>query len=286
MSRAPYNSGIAQALLEDLDYKQYPSDIRDFVFGAAYDLEALMEHLKDPDSEYTTVLDSLENLITMLQDLEPEMTPEKYFEMLGYGHFKECYYFSPSIVMKLCAERNPTKEEAQILLDAYNNDFDEMFVPSFYAPLPRHLESAKLEKDDDDQEVYDEDNGGWCENPDWHDNSVLTEVCFQLRVAGISQSAPGRDDEFLASPKYWADTLLETCLPSTESPDDWKGLNNACRMWVQSLIERRGVDYARGFAQFCEEFHIWDLHADNVGFRDPDLESPVAMPIILDWMSH
>lgn len=282
MSRAPYDSGIAQDLLTDLNYKQYPM-LDKFIFDCAYELESLMELSSNPHEDYEAVLDGLQALIDLLEDMSPELTPEKYFEMMSYGHFKECYKFSPHIVLKFCAERNPTQEEAQILLDAFNEDFDEMFVPSRYVDLPRHIESAALEKDDDDAEFYNEDEGKWEEDPRWHDNSILTAVCFQIKVSGISESAPGREEEFLIHPKYWPETCLDCGIPAGEDVEPWKGLGGACRMWVTTLIERRGLDYARRFAQFCTEYHIWDLHADNVGFIPGEL---VSMPIILDWMSH
>lgn len=285
MGRAPYDSGIAQDLLKALNHKQYPM-LDTFIFNAAYELESLMELSPNPREDYDAVLDGLQSLIDLLSDLRPEVTPEDYFEMLGYGHFKECYDFSPHIVLKFCAERNPTKEEEQIPLDAFNNDLDEMFVPSRYLELPRELESATLEKDDDDQEVYDEDTGGWCENPEWHDNTVLTHICFQVAVKPVPQEEEGRDDEFLINPKYWAETCLDCGIPPEETPEAWRGLGGACRNWVAVLIERRGLDYARTFAQFCDEYHVWDLHADNVGYipsYDPCL--PLAMPVVLDWMS-
>lgn len=285
MSRAPYNSGIAQDLLNTLHYKEHPQFDK-FIFDAAYELESLMELSSNPREDYEAVLDGMEALIALLEDLTPEVTPEKYFDMMGFGHFKECYAFSPHIVLKFCAERNPTKEEEQIPLDAFNNDMDEMFVPTRYLELPRYIESATLEKDDDDAEVYDEDNGGWCENPEWHDNTILTHICFQLITDIVPEDDGERDAEFLTNPKYWAETCADCGIPPEETPDAWQGLAGACRIWVTALIERRGLDYVRKFAEFCFEYHVWDLHADNVGFiRSYNPQLPLAMPVVLDWMS-
>lgn len=52
--------------------------------------------------------------------------------------------------------------------------------------------------------------------------------------------------------------------------------------WLKSIVENYGKEFFEKFAIFCDDWHIWDLHEDNIGFlRTPDVE----LPIILDWMS-
>lgn len=53
--------------------------------------------------------------------------------------------------------------------------------------------------------------------------------------------------------------------------------------WLKSLAENYGTEIFERFAIFCDDWHIWDLHEDNIGFlRTPEVE----LPIILDWMSN
>lgn len=52
--------------------------------------------------------------------------------------------------------------------------------------------------------------------------------------------------------------------------------------WLKSIVENYGKEFFEKFAIFCDDWHIWDLHKDNIGFlRTPEVE----LPIILDWMS-
>lgn len=52
--------------------------------------------------------------------------------------------------------------------------------------------------------------------------------------------------------------------------------------WLKSLAENYGAETFERFAIFCDDWHIWDLHNENIGFsRTPEVE----LPIILDWMS-
>lgn len=61
-----------------------------------------------------------------------------------------------------------------------------------------------------------------------------------------------------------------------------KRIPTANLTWLKSLVENYGIDTFKRFAIFCDDWHIWDLHNDNIGFlRTPEVE----LPIILDWMS-
>ena len=52
--------------------------------------------------------------------------------------------------------------------------------------------------------------------------------------------------------------------------------------WLKSIVENYSKEFLEKFAIFCDDWHIWDLHEDNIGFlRTPEVE----LPIILDWMS-
>ena len=52
--------------------------------------------------------------------------------------------------------------------------------------------------------------------------------------------------------------------------------------WLKSLAENYGAETFERFAIFCDDWHIWDLHNENIGFlRTREVE----LPIILDWMS-
>lgn len=258
--------------------------MEEFINSMACALERLAYTRTDPREDFDDMVSALESMTHLLNDLEPETTPEKYFEMESFGHFKECYYLSPHFVLKFCAERNPTYEEEKLLLDAFNNDFDALFCPSEYLELPRHIESATLEKDDDDQEVYDEDQGGWVDNPEWHDNTVLTHICIQPRVRIHGDDEEGAS-EFGVTDYFWPSSAAALGISPEECRDPWKGLAGACLPWVHNVVETYGLEVALGLSEFCLDYHVWDLHSENVGYT-PAAAGTIEKPIILDWMSR
>lgn len=254
-----------------------------FICAVAETLARMSRNLPDPSTDFNEMVNALDNLALLLNNTDPNVTPEDYFDLEDFGHFKECYGISPHFVLKFCAERNPTREENKLLQDAKQNGMGHLFVPSEYLALPRPIESTNLEKDDDEAEAYDEELCEWGPNPEWHDNTVLTHICIQARVKPLGdddeKSLPEVNVHFL-----WDETREYLHLSAEEDPRAWIGLNGCALPWVKAVINLYGADFAKQFAAFCAEYHVWDLHVDNVGFTLPAAGGK-PIPVILDWMS-
>lgn len=255
-----------------------------FICAVAEALARMSRNLPDPSTDFNEMVNALDNLALLLNNTDPNVTPEDYFDLENFGHFKECYSISPHFVLKFCAERNPTREERKLLQDAKENGMDHMFVPSEYIELPRHIESSNLEKDDDESEAYDEELHEWGPNPEWHDNTLFTHICIQAQVHPLGYDEDGFVPE-VAVHHRWDETRESLSLPPEEKPIDWEGLSGCAIPWVKSVINTYGLDFTKQFAAFCAEYHVWDLHADNVGYTLPAAGGK-SLPVILDWLSR
>lgn len=212
----------------------------------------------------------------------PGATPELFFEMEAFGGFKECYYLSPHFVLKFCSRRNPTIPERELLERAIEAGLSDVFLPTRYVCLSRLIPSASLDKDDDDREVYDEEYEKWIENPTWVDNSDFDYLCIQLRAIPLGDSDDNSITFSVQTDIGWERSRKMSGLPADAIKEDWIGLQGVAIPWLWEYIHRYGVEAARKLNEFCTEYHVWDLHAENVGVSADDSRRP----IILDWMSR
>lgn len=283
-------------LLEQAHIDDFTTSTRDFLTCIAVDMAKYLSTWPKLDEELGSIANSLHYLGILLDyPIELEASPEQWFNLEGFGHFKECYTFSPSFVIKFCAERNPTTDEAKLLDDAWANDMDDVFLSTKYYDLPHPLYSENLEKDDEECEIWDESVGNWVENPDWHDDTILLSVCIQPRVLSAEKRYAEADipdifnkpvdAECGVSGSVWEETREFLGLPHDANRYDFQGLNGVCRLWARDFKNLYGVARLRQFAKFCEEFHVWDLHSENVGYTLPGADG-IQYPIVLDWMSR
>lgn len=283
-----------QELLDAIHIDIYTNPTQTLLTSVVADLEGYLDKWTGLERELPVIIHSLIDL-GVLSDTPNQPTPEAYFELMRFGHFKECYRFSPSFIIKFCAERNPTNDEAQALEDAFANDMDDVFLPTKYYPLPYPMYANNLERDDEEAEIYDESTDEWIENPEWHDDTVLTAICIQPRVISADckytdvdhtdiYNKPS-DAECNVSPKMWPVTCDRLGIPFTDDRYEWRGLNGVCALWAKDFKNLYGLSRLKQFAKFCEEFHIWDLHSENVGYTLPGADG-VEYPVILDWMSR
>ena len=285
-----------QELLNAIHIDQYTQPTQSLLDSITTDLEGYLDRWNGLSEELHIIINSLINLGT-LSDIPDQPSPEDFFDLTGFGHFKECYDFSPSFIIKFCAERNPTTDEAKALEDAFANGMDDIFLPTKYYPLPYPLYANNLERDDEEAEIYDESTGNWIENPEWHDNTVLTAVCIQPKVVSAERYYADEDSDYpydklagaefmsSSSDKTWDSSRDALDIPLSDDRYEWRGLNGACLVWLMDFKKLYGLSRLKQFAKFCEEFHIWDLHSENVGYTLPGADG-IEYPIILDWMSR
>lgn len=281
-----------QEILAKCDAERFHSSTRQLLTCIAIDIADLSRKYPRLDQEFAAIGCSMESLGTLM-DTPNCPSPDNFLDLMGFGHFKECYSFSPSLVIKFCAERNPTAEEEKALEDAYRNDMEFLFLPTFYYELPHCLSSENLEKDDEDDEIYDEDKG-WIPNPEWGDNTLITHACLQLAAETADYHYFNEYDscfnklsecECNVSTKMWHKTRDFIGLPVDTEAEDFQGLANICMLWARDVFNLYGLDALKRFSDFCQEYHIWDLHSSNVGYALSGGDE-LSIPVIMDWMSR
>lgn len=237
-----------------------------------------------PDADACDALLALANLLDNTNKTVEDNIEDYLGEPIAFGSFKECYPWTSQYVIKFCAIRNPTLDEQSVLLNAHTHSCAHFFVPSFYIQLPRPIDSQLLDKDDDDAEIYDADVGRWVPAPDWQDNSALTYICIQPRIAPLGDSDENAH-AFSNHEKDWPQMVNLIPQLQGEDPKAWYKLAGTCLNWLVDFAHYYGRAGLASLRDFCETFGIWDLHAENVGHLIPSISGRAA-PIILDWMSR
>lgn len=201
--------------------------------------------------------------------LEMHCAPGEVFGCFSCGAFKEAYHASDSIVVKFCSTDNETKKEQALLAAAGEADILELFVPTFFHRLPVNLPVTQLDDTNSSRYTYNYHYHTWCKDPSV-DDFELNYLEIQPMVIPTSHVA------------------YENIRGSEETPIPNISMTVIRRIptnnltWLKSIVENYGEEFFEKFAIFCDDWHIWDLHEDNIGFlRTPDVE----LPIILDWMS-
>lgn len=201
--------------------------------------------------------------------LEMHCAPGEVFNCFSCGAFKEAYHASDSIVVKFCSTDNETKKEQALLAAAEEADILELFVPTFFHRLPVNLPVTQLDDTNSSRYTYNYHYHTWCKDPSV-DDFELNYLEIQPMVIPASHAA------------------YENIRGSEETPIPNISMTVIRRIptnnltWLKSIVENYGEEFFEKFAIFCDDWHIWDLHEDNIGFlRTPEVE----LPIILDWMS-
>lgn len=277
-------------LLVDCRADRFSANTQSLLRAIATDIVSLGDKYTGLNDEYVDIVESLGNLGYLLADLA-HPSPNLYFNLEGFGHYKECYTFSPNLVIKFCAKRSPTDEEQDLYDKARSNSLGFLFIPSFYYELPHSLESNELEKEEGSVEIYDENDDEWVPDPDWHDNTDFTTICIQLRCITADQlfadSEREESDEIVGpyNELSWQRTVQFLGLSEDTPPHDYYGLSGTCLPWAKTFIEHYGVTYLEIFSRFCEANRVFDLHSGNVGFTIGDVDG-ASRPVLLDWLSR
>ena len=201
--------------------------------------------------------------------LERNISPGCKFDCFSCGAFKEAYHASDSIVVKFCSTDNETEKEQALLAAAEEADILELFVPTFFHRLPVNLSVTQLDDTNSSRYTYDYHYHTWYKDPDI-DDFELNYLEIQPMVIPASH---------IAYENIW--DFEENPIPSVPM-SVIRRISTYNSTWLKSIVENYGEEFFKKFAIFCDDWHIWDLHEDNIGFlRTPEVE----LPIILDWMS-
>ena len=196
--------------------------------------------------------------------LEIGSAPGDQFECFSCGTFKEAYHASDSIVVKFCSVDNETIREQALLHAAKEADILELFVPTFFHQLPINLAVTQLDDTNSSRYIYNYHT--WNRNPDVED--------FELNYLEIQP--------IVIPASHVNCEMIPWNAQGEIIPGIMRRIPTSNLTWLRSIVEHYGKDFFEKFAIFCDDWHIWDLHDDNIGFlRTPEVE----LPIILDWMS-
>lgn len=170
-------------------------------------------------------------------------------------------------MVKFCSTDNETKREQALLAAA---DILELFVPTFFHRLPVNLPITQLDDTNSSRYTYNYHYYAWCKDPSV-DDFELNYLEIQPMVIPASHVAYENivwDEQGEVIPGI--STTVVRRIPTRNLT------------WLKSIVENYDKEFFEKFAIFCDDWHIWDLHEDNIGFsRTPEVE----LPIILDWMS-
>lgn len=181
--------------------------------------------------------------------LEMHCAPGEVFGCFSCGAFKEAYHASDSIVVKFCSTDNETKREQALLAAAKEANILELFVPTFFHQLPVNLPVTQL-----DIEAFE--------------LNYLEIQPIVVPASHVAYENIGWDEQGEVIPGISMTVIRR--IPTRNLT------------WLKSIVENYSKEFFEKFAIFCDDWHIWDLHEDNIGFlRTPEVE----LPIILDWMS-
>lgn len=267
---------------------QYPATWA-FIDRVAEEFERKFYNIYTPDSkeDWADAIDSLGALGNFIEDRNGN-TPDVFFGEPGYGHFKECYTFSPHFIIKFCSRRNPTDREVTLLQKAKAWGLGRVFLDTLFFDLPVYKDPAVLEPDDDEDLVYNTKYHFWEHDPSVpFDNELVS-----LEIQPVAETiAPGdcTDDHLNAefqcwSLSQWHNEPLSHRVPEDFNPYQIRFLSGASRLWIEDYFNRYGLEALVELAEFCEVHHVNDLHSANVGHCF--YGSTKTYPVILDWMSR
>lgn len=220
------------------------------------------------DKEIYQLRDTIEGIGDCL---EGNIAPGDRFDCFSCGAFKEAYRASDSIVVKFCSIDNETDKEQNLLTAAEDAGLLHLFVPTIFHELPCKLPITQLNDSNSFRYYYNYDYHTWNRNPNTEDFE-LNYLEIQPLVIPSSHTACetifwDEQDEIIPG----IPIAIIRRIPTTNLT------------WLKSIVENYGEEFFKKFAIFCDDWHIWDLHEDNIGFlRTPEVE----LPIILDWMSN
>ena len=167
---------------------------------------------------------------------------------------------------RVSATDNETKREQALLAAAKEANILELFVPTFFHQLP----VTQLDDTNSSRYTYDSHYHTWRQNPDIEafELNYLEIQPIVVPASHVAYENIGWDEQGEVIPGISMTVIRR--IPTRNLT------------WLKSIVENYSKEFFEKFAIFCDDWHIWDLHEDNIGFlRTPEVE----LPIILDWMS-
>ena len=235
------------------------------------------------------------------------MNPDEYFDYLAHGAFKETYMLSSdNYVVKFCSQHNDTDAE-QALLEAANEEgVGCAFIPTLFVNYHGHstpMPNLEADCDSDSCGTWDEKYDTWVENEDW-EGRFATGLEIQPTIL---YTCNGRGERWsyergYGEVRYFEDGVTHgpTHIISDPAIDPNTGeiipyeilevLDIHNKTWIEEYARLYTIAGLAKLADFCDKYHISDLHNGNLGFITSTalgIDSPTEyeVPVILDWLS-
>jgi hypothetical protein len=236
-------------------------------------VNSIIVDYKVSELEKAQLLKSIEKFSKMVND---ELPPSRFFDIVAYGTYKECYDLSDNFIIKFCSPYNATEKEASILQTAMWEEMDKMFVPSEFICLDGAcIPMTYLE--DGERRSYYSDYGYEDEEPTEVDITYFEYAIIQPRVTKLVE-----DDNYklLSSFEnvYLKDPIVDYTTFEVIPYSALKWSSAYHLNWLQAILDCYGQDFFYDFLDFIDEEGIGDLHSSNIGFLNDK-------PVILDWLS-
>lgn len=195
--------------------------------------------------------------------LENNIAPGDQFNCFSCGAFKEAYHASDSIVVKFCSVDNETDKEQSLLAAAEDAGLLHLFVPTIFHELPCKLPVTQLDDSNSSRYYYNYNYHTWNRNPGTED--------FELNYLEIQPLVIPSSHIAYETIAWDIQNEIIPGIPMTVM----RRIPTTNLTWLKSLAENYGTEIFERFAIFCDDWHIWDLHEDNIGFlRTPEVELP------------
>lgn len=226
----------------------------------------------EEEATYTKAMKFQEDFARMIINLD---CPEKYFDFVGHGAYKECYETGiPGWVVKFAAVSNPTGAERQLLEAAKDYGVDRLFCASHYIDLPVYLDSRYLDCNECGECT-------WC-NDDSDDRDP--EYTEPMNVAILQPFVDQQDDTSYTYLSYVPEAYETNPVRySSGAPvplESISRLDISSHDWVQGIVDFYGDVMLSNFLMFSRDFTLNDLHDKNIGYI-----FNTKVPVLLDWMS-
>lgn len=232
---------------------------------------------------HTEVFNTLRELVLSDSDIED------YLDFRAHGCYKECYEmpYNSKYIVKFAIEDNDTTSEQYLLEAAKGRGLGALFIPTFFVPLFGYtLYAARIAADedfDDGKYTYDEENNTYVEREDW-----VGPECDTLIIQPIIDklAGPPKHNLWMASAYpldenlqvIYKDPLIHPDTGEIIEPDDIRFVDIHDREWLEAFLHCYGLEKLKALNAFCRDFHISDLHGNNIGYLN-------GKPIIIDWLS-
>lgn len=248
--------------------------------------------------------DTDQEINDLLEVITGTHSPDEQFDPVAHGAFKETYElnYTRGHVVKFCSQQNDTSAERALLHAAEAEGVGFAFIPTYFVDYHGYTHDLPILVDDamngTSHVMWVSERSEYTEDPDW-EGRYATALEIQPRIN--STAAPTGHWNFLTAygfrSKWNTDTHELEYLPIEEPHfdmitdpntgeivplDTLIRLNIHSKQWIENFLAWYGIKNLEKLADFIQNYHIGDLHNNNLGYF---FDKRGNIPVIIDWLS-